>query len=73
MATTNPTSDTVSVVSADLFTILFFVGVGIYCLARLLSFYKLYRAHKSRTQPLLGVVYPTTDTSNHNHNHKDVH
>jgi hypothetical protein len=66
MATTNPTSDTVTAVSADPFAILFFVGVGIYCLARLLSFYKLYRAHtrKSRTQepaPLLGVVYPNKD------------
>lgn len=72
MATTNPTSDTVSVVSADPFTILFFVGVGIYFLARLLSFYKLYRAH-TRTQeptPLLGVIYPTADTDT---NHKDVH
>lgn len=69
MATTNPTSDTVSVVSADPFTILFFVGVGIYFLARLLSFYKLYRAHKQKSPaPLLGVIYPT-DTSNN----KDVH
>lgn len=75
MANTNPTSDTVSVVSADPFAIFFFVGVGIYCLARLLSFYKIYRLHKTRTQtptPLLGVAYPTNSDTDTN-NHKDVH
>lgn len=74
MANTNPTSDTVTAVSADPFAIFFFVGVGIYCLARLLFLYKLYRAHKQKThtqpQPLLGVIYPTADTDT---NHKDVH
>lgn len=77
MANTNPTSDTVSVVSADPFAIFFFVGVGIYCLARLLSFYKIYRLHKTRTRtqtptPLLGVAYPTNSDTDTN-NHKDVH
>jgi hypothetical protein len=65
MANTNPTSDTVTVVSADPFAILFFAGVGIYFLVRLFHFYKLYRKHKHNNEPsaLLGVVYP----------HKDVH
>lgn len=73
MANTNPTSDTVSVVSADPFAIFFFAGVGIYCLARLLSFYKIYRAHKQKSlTPLLGVAYPTNSDTDTN-NHKDVH
>lgn len=72
MANTNPTSDTVTAVSADPFAIFFFVGVGIYCLARLLFLYKLYRAHKQKSPaPLLGVIYPTADTDTNNH--KDVH